>query len=68
MFEKNEPKLSREDRKKIMTVRALFDELVPDETSWIKGATNKKINSVEHMFSIWIGLSFYKPLINFLKG
>lgn len=66
MFEKHEPNLTKSDKKKIMTIRALFDELVPDNTSWIKGATNNKINSIEHMFSIWMGLSFYRPLINFL--
>ena len=68
MFEKSETILTKEDRKKIMTISATFDELVPANTSQIKGATNKKIKSVEHMFSIWMGLSFYKPLIDFLTS
>lgn len=68
MFEESEPKLTKEDRKKVMTIRAIFDELVPDNTSYIKGATNKRIKSVEHIFSIWMGLSFYKPLKDFLTG
>jgi hypothetical protein len=65
-FEKSELKLTKEDKKKIMTISAIFDELVPGNTSRIKGAVNKQIKSVEHMFSIWMGLSFYKPLIKFL--
>ena len=66
MFEQNETSLIKNDRKKIMTIRALFDELVPDKTSYILGANNKKIKTIEHVFSIWISLSFYKPLIKFL--
>lgn len=66
MFEKNEKSLTKNERKKIMTIRAIFDELVPDDTAYIKGVTNKKIKSIEHMLSIWMSLSFYKPLINFL--
>lgn len=68
MFEKSEPKLTKEDRKKMMTISAVFDELVPGNTSRIKGATNNQIKSVEHMFSIWMGLSFYPPLIKFLQA
>lgn len=67
MFEKSEPKLINKDRKKIMTIRALFDELVPDNTSYIKGATNKRIKSIEHIFSIWMALSFYRPLMDFIR-
>lgn len=67
MLEKEEPKITRGDRKKIMAIRALFDELVPGNTAYVKGATNKQIKSVEHVFSIWMALSFYKPLIDFLR-
>jgi len=66
MFEQNETSLIKNDRKKIMTVRALFDELVPDNTSYVIGANNKRLKTIEHVFSIWIGLSFYKPLTKFL--
>src|SRR6185369_1356332 len=41
MFENNEQKLTKKDKKKIMTISAIFDELVPAEKSFIKGATNK---------------------------
>lgn len=67
MFEQSEPILTKKDRKRIMTIRALFDELVPGNTAYIDGANNKRIKSVEHMFSIWMGLSFYRPLIDFLQ-
>lgn len=68
MLEKLEPKLTMADRKKIMTIRAIFDELVPDDTAQVRGATNNQIKSIEHMFSIWMALGFYKPTIKFLKG
>ncbi len=67
MFEKNEHKLNKSDRKKIMTIRPIFDELVPRDTAILKDASNRTIYSIEHMFSIWMSLSFYKPLISFLK-
>lgn len=66
MFEKDEQTLDKKDRNNIMTVRALFDELVPDNTAVVEGANNKQIKSIEHVFSIWMSLSFYKPLVDFL--
>lgn len=67
MFEKLEPSLTKKDRKQIMTIRALFDELVPGNCAQVKGADNRQIFSAEHVFSIWMSLSFYKPLTDFLK-
>lgn len=61
--------LSTADRRKIMTVRAMFgDELVPPETTIIDGALNIEIPTGEHMFSIGVALTvFSKSLISFLK-
>jgi len=57
------------DRRKIMTVRAMFgDELVPSETTVLQGAYNTTIPTPEHVFSIASALTvFSKPLIVFLK-
>lgn len=67
-FEKLEPRLTLNDRKKILTVRPLFDELVPPETVVIQGASNKQIPSVEHVLSIALGLVLYDPVISFLRS
>jgi hypothetical protein len=67
MCQKNILKLTKGDKNKIMTITNYFDELVPPETSYIPGAKNLKIKSIEHMFSIWMSLSFFKPLREFLK-
>lgn len=67
-FEQNSKLLTNNDRRKIMTIRSLFDELVPEDTTTVDGAHNKQIYSIEHVFSIWMSLSFYKPLKNFLQG
>ena len=52
-----------------MTVRAMFgDELVPSETTIIKGALNTKVPTPEHMLSTASALTiFSKPLIDFLN-
>src|SRR3989338_3160596 len=45
--------LDESDLKKIMTVHAMFgDELVPSETTIIKGALNTKVPTAEHIISI----------------
>lgn len=67
-FEKLESKLTSEDRKRILTVRPLFDELVPPETVVIEGALNKQIPMVEHVLSIATALVLYDPVIMFLKS
>ena len=68
LFENRENLLSESDRKKIMTVRAMFgDELVPANTSILDGAQNIKIPIFEHSLSIYTSLwIFSKPLVNFL--
>ena len=68
-FEKHEDKLTDADKLKVMTMRALIDELVPDETAKLKGAHNVHIPMFEHGASIYSALTlFSKPLIDFLKN
>lgn len=63
LFERSEPSLSKMDRKRLMTVRALYDELVPPDTATIDGANNTVISSVEHMLSIALTLSLFSASI-----
>lgn len=69
LFEGREGVLSDQDRKKIMTVRALFgDELVPADTAIVRGAYNIVVPTPEHVFSIAMSLTlFSRPLITFLQ-
>lgn len=59
-FEKLEPTLTSSDRKKILTMKALFDEIVPVSTMSLRDSTNLQIPTIEHNLSIFIGLLFYK--------
>ena len=70
LAELNEKRLNKKDRKKIMTIRAMFgDELVPPETTYIKGTKNILVPTAEHVFSIAMALTlFSKPLISFLTN
>lgn len=65
-LEKKERSLSMKDRKKILTVRPLYDELVPGDTVVLKGALNKTIPVIEHILGISTALVSYDPLIKFL--
>ncbi len=68
LFESREDVLSDNDRQKIMTVRALFgDELVPADTTILRGAYNTVVPTPEHVLSIGMALTlFSRPLITFL--
>lgn len=67
--EKLEPKLTKEDRQKIMTVRPIFDEIVPGETVGIKGAKSIVLPSVEHALSGLFALTLFShPIIQFIKS
>lgn len=68
LFESREELLSDNDRQKIMTVRALFgDELVPADTTILRGAYNTVVPTPEHVLSIGMALTlFSRPLITFL--
>lgn len=67
-FEKHENELSEVDKLKIMTMRALIDELVPDETSRLDGAYNIRIPMIGHGLSIYSTLFFSARLVDFLKN
>ena len=68
-FESREPTIPQSIKTRMMTVSPLFgDELVPADTSGLKGAYNIRIPTVEHVFSIAMSLTFFvHPLINFLR-
>lgn len=67
-FERLEPSLTEEDRKKILTVRPLLgDELVPAHTVTVDGALNKTVPMGEHILGIATALVLYNPVIAFLK-
>ena len=69
MAEEAEKAFTEGDRVKIMTIHPIFDELVPDDTLTISGATNIKIPMIVHSVSIILALTvFSKPLIAFLTG
>jgi pimeloyl-ACP methyl ester carboxylesterase len=63
MFETNEPTLTKDDRKKILTIRSFFDETVPITTISVRGAHNIQIVSVEHILSIALAMTAYARTI-----
>jgi hypothetical protein len=58
-----EKTLTPDDRIKIMTLRPLFDEVVPPFTVPIQGAQNNIIYSVEHSLSIALNLTLFRRQI-----
>lgn len=66
-FEKFEPSLTLPDRKKILTVHPIYDELVPPDTVTLKGALNEQVPMLEHVFGIALAMVLYDPVIKFLK-
>ena len=68
-FENREDMLTKEDKKRIMTVRSTLDELVPADTATLTNVTNITIPVIEHSLSIYLALKiFNRPLIDFLKS
>lgn len=67
-FSELEPTLTPEDREKILTVRPLFDELVPPETVVISGAMNTTVPMLGHVLGLALALVKYDPVIKFLRG
>ncbi len=57
--EKNTNQLTSQQKKRILTLTALWDEIVPKETSSIGGATNCQVNSIEHVLSIWLTMTIW---------
>ena len=59
--------LTTRDKDKILTMQALYDEIVPNSTSTLDGATNIKVFSVEHMLTGLLSLTLYsKRIIDFI--
>ena len=70
LFEKqNRHKLSREDRKRILTARPIWDEVVPKQTVVVEGATNIVVPFPEHVLCGGIIVTVYAPtLFRFLDS
>jgi len=56
-------RLCKDEKEKIMTLRAKFDELVPADSIVIEGATNTVVPSLEHMLTITLNLTLWKKKI-----
>lgn len=69
MFEQEENLLTKNNRKRVMTVTAKFgDELVPYGTAILPGALNLQVPTFEHLLGIGFALNFFKPVISFLAS
>lgn len=69
MFERREPQMTMEQRRKVLTLSPIWDEIVPKSTVSLDGATNKILPSVEHMLSGVLGMTLLFPLvINFIRN
>lgn len=58
-----EKTLTSDDRIKIMTLRPLFDEVVPPFTVPIQGSRNDVVYSVEHSVTIALNLTLFRGRI-----
>lgn len=67
-FTELEPTLTPADRVKILTVRPVWDELVPPETVVVSGAINRTVPMIEHVLGLGLALLKYDPVIKFLKN
>lgn len=63
LCEQNLEKLNKNDKKRILTVRPFFDDIVPVRTMTIDGAVNKRINAFQHMISINLAMTLYSKTI-----
>lgn len=64
-----EKTLTLDDKKKILTLRPLFDEVVPPSTVSMRGAFNRIIPSVEHSLSIMLTMTILRRwIIDFVNG
>lgn len=69
MSERVISELSVTERKKILTPRPLFDEIVPPFTVPIEGATNEIIPSVEHVVTIALNMTLLSGrIIKFIRN
>lgn len=60
--------LTSQDKTHILTLKPLFDEIVPKQTTLVEGTSNVTVASVEHMITTGLCLTVYsKKIINFLQ-
>ena len=65
--QKIEKTFTSEDSQKILSLRPLFDEIVPPFTIPIQGARNEIIPSIGHVISIALNMTLFKRrIINFI--
>lgn len=68
MCDEIQKKLKQNERKRVLTIRGIFDEIVPLSTIHLEGGKNIQIPAVEHNVTIAMALVFYaKKITNFLK-
>jgi hypothetical protein len=61
--EKNIKSLNVNDRRKILTVRPLWDEFVPTKFATVEGARNIQVIAVEHIIGLILSMTIYKKII-----
>lgn len=68
MCESHQKTISDKDLKRVMTIRPIFDEIVPTDTVELDGAHNRVIPSMGHVLSIALSMTFFSyQLASFLK-
>ncbi|CAN5134914.1 hypothetical protein BH09PAT3_BH09PAT3_4350 [soil metagenome] len=61
-------KLAASDRQRVLSIRAMFDEIVPAKDSIFEGAHNKRVGTSGHAITIITQLLFGAPaFLSFLK-
>lgn len=61
------PTFTKQERKRILTIRPLFDEIVPGSTVPIPGVLNRRIIAIGHTISIALAITFFaKHILSFL--
>jgi len=69
VFESKEPRMTKEQREKVLTLAPIWDEAVPKGSVPLKGATNKILPSVEHNLTGFLGITLFAPIaIKFVKS
>ena len=62
LAEKNIEKLNEKDLEKFLTIRPIYDDVVPVRTMTLNGAKNKKVNAIQHMISIFLIMTRYSSI------
>lgn len=62
LAEENTGKLDKKELEKFLTIRPVYDDVVPVRTMTLDGAKNKKVKAVQHMISIFLIMTFYSRI------